>query len=155
MKECKICKNSYPLNTFPFRKETGKHRNECRQCTRKSKAESQKKRGRNINKEKAVARVNRWRKNNPEKIRAASALRRARQKQATPKWLSENHKKEIKNYYRLAWSREMFEGEKFDVDHIVPLTNKSVCGLHVPCNLRVIPKIENMKKHNKINSCNF
>lgn len=36
----------------------------------------------------------------------------------------------------------------YSVDHIVPLTNALVCGLHVHCNLQVITHDENMRKGN-------
>jgi len=40
----------------------------------------------------------------------------------------------------------MFPG--FEVDHIVPVKGKNVCGLHVLDNLQVIPRTENRKKGN-------
>lgn len=51
--------------------------------------------------------------------------------------------------YRLCRERTRTTGVRFEVDHIVPLRSKVVCGLHNEHNLRVIPAIENNRKGNR------
>lgn len=40
-------------------------------------------------------------------------------------------------------------GIRFEVDHVVPLRGRSVSGLHVPHNLRLLTRQENMAKGNR------
>lgn len=48
-----------------------------------------------------------------------------------------------KNHFRFAYGKD---GEFYEVDHIVPLHGENVSGLHVPWNLKVIPKTINRAK---------
>jgi len=61
---------------------------------------------------------------------------------ATPKWLTSEQCTEIKRIYRLAKRHGQ------TVDHIVPLSNPLVCGLHVPWNLQLMARRENERKAN-------
>lgn len=101
-----------------------------------------------------VARARRWEKNNPEQhraIRNAIAARyRAAKRNASLPWLSEEQKQQILAFYDEAVECARRTGIKHDVDHIVPLRGKTVSGLHVPWNLRVIPARENQSKGNRL-----
>ncbi len=65
---------------------------------------------------------------------------------ATPAWASISKMRDI---YRQAKQISKTTGLQHHVDHIVPLTSNIVCGLHNEFNLRVIPAIDNLKKHNR------
>lgn len=51
--------------------------------------------------------------------------------------------------YKLAAALERATGNLYDVDHIVPLKGRLVCGLHVVENLRAVPRSINRVKHNR------
>jgi len=63
---------------------------------------------------------------------------------ATPYWAT---RPEIAAVYKEA-ARLRAEGEDVVVDHIVPLSNPLVCGLHWHENLQIIHRIENSNKSN-------
>jgi hypothetical protein len=88
--------------------------------------------------------------NNPEYYRVLGNARRRRHREATPAWLSKEQKEAIKQLYTEAQKITKLTGVRYEVDHIIPLINDIVCGLHVPWNLQVIPKTDNLKKANKI-----
>ena len=58
------------------------------------------------------------------------------------------HRDEIIGFYKQAALKTLETGLKHHVDHIVPLTGKNVCGLHVPWNLQVLTATENLRKYN-------
>lgn len=89
-------------------------------------------------------------KENLEYYRVLCNARRRRHREATPAWLTSEQKQDIKQLYIEAQKITKLTGVRYEVDHIIPLINDSVCGLHVPWNLQVIPKIDNLKKANKI-----
>lgn len=74
---------------------------------------------------------------------------RAKKLRATPPWLTEKHQEQIIQVYKHARECEMLSGDKYHVDHIVPLQGKNISGLHVPWNLQVLPADINISKKNK------
>ena len=115
----------------------------------------------NAEKERAIAKVRsaEWRKNNPDhegnklakkkyaksskgKARASknSVIRRTGIKQATPLWVD---MADIADVYLEAAYMQM------QVDHIVPLRNPLVCGLHVWDNLQLMDAVANNRKGNR------
>jgi len=70
---------------------------------------------------------------------AYNRLRQANKIKATPRWANLEKIKEIYLNRPIG----------YHVDHIIPLINKNVCGLHVECNLQYLTASENQKKSNK------
>ena len=87
---------------------------------------------------------------NKDYYNTLTSLRKRRHKDATPPWLTIEQKHDIRNLYQTAMDMTRITGERYVVDHIVPLLSNEVCGLHVPWNLRVITQTENLLKSNKL-----
>lgn len=90
-----------------------------------------------------------WRQLNPHINRAINAKRRGIKLSATPTWISRHQLNQIKSLYKQAVEFELTTGIKHHLDHIIPLTNHLVCGLHLPCNLQILTASENLSKSNK------
>jgi len=99
------------------------------------------------NREERIAAAVQWQRDNPDKVNARTARRRAAKLKATPPWVDHDT---ITAVYIEAAKLTLETGIPHDVDHIVPLQGKTVCGLHVPWNLRAIPAHENRRKSNKL-----
>lgn len=86
-----------------------------------------------------------WIRAHPEYRAARCAMQRAKRKRATPWWLTKAQRAEMVGFYLEARARP----GSWEVDHIVPIAGKKVCGLHVPWNLQVVPKAVNRSKGNR------
>lgn len=86
----------------------------------------------------------------PEYYNTLNNVRKRRHRNATPPWITKEQKEAMRDLYGQAARMTAITGERYVVDHIVPLINSAVCGLHVPWNLRVITQEENLKKSNKL-----
>ena len=107
--------------------------------------------------EKEAARRDRWRRNNPEKVRAQwrrtdkaknaekSNRYRCKKRDQTPD-LTLQEQTDIMELYNLARKLTIETGVKHEVDHIIPVSKG---GIHHPDNLQVLTKYENQSKGNR------
>ena len=158
MKICSKCKEEKSLDCFSknkWRKDGLSHY--CKQCKKNAKKvdyekhrdayrENQKlyyEKNKNQIKEK----VNSWRQENLARYNARMSKRRSDKIKATPKWAD---LKKINQIYIECKILQDILGVKMQVDHIIPLNGKNVCGLHCEDNLRIIHASENQTKGNKL-----
>ena len=87
---------------------------------------------------------------NAETYKELTNARRRRLKDCQPPWITDEQKREIREVYATALNISKLTGEKYEVDHIVPINGELASGLHVPWNLQVLHKTENLQKGNKL-----
>ena len=165
-KVCTTCRQEKLLSYFSPRKgrPSGRHYS-CKSCLA-LRAKEQRKNKPATEEQKELARIRSifWREENPERnkqiksswrllnldVKNATNKRRELEKlNRTPAWLTKEQEKEILSFYWLAKDLKSVSGEEYHVDHIVPLQGKTVCGLHVPWNLQILPKDINLSKGNR------
>lgn len=157
MKRCTKCGEEKPLADFSVRKACGKPLSRCKACQALSAREWAARNpertaakleawcAANADRRKEIARE--WARRNAGAVLAQTMKRRAGKKHATPAWADLNA---IKQVYARAKRIAEVTGEAVHVDHIYPLRGKTVSGLHVHNNLRVVLKEENLRKGNKL-----
>ena len=136
---CSGCNEELPLSQFTMRNRKRKDGStyttpysHCKTCRRAA---------------------NRKHENTPvgkDRKKRNAALRDRRSRQATPKWLTAEQRKQIVDIYEHMRDCRAVTGEDYHVDHIVPLRGENICGLHVPWNLQVLPAYVNMSKSNTL-----
>ena len=152
---CVSCKLAKPYSFFSkSRSRKAGIQNRCKECyAQYQRAWSSKHRDkhnevrnnwRRSNHEKWLAYVAEWRRRDPSRNTAYVAARNSARIKATPKWAD---LKAIQEIYRRCREISKATGIKHNVDHIIPLQGRDVCGLHVESNLQIITQEENFKKH--------
>lgn len=93
----------------------------------------------------------RYREKNRSLLRHKQAMRRAAEHNAIPPWLTKEHERRILRLHEKAVDREFWSKIPHDLHHSVPLCAKCdetgediACGMHVPWNLEVLPREENL-----------
>ena len=107
-------------------------------------------RWRNNNLDKARESKRKWGAKNPDKVTAHTVKRHAAKLKAIPAWVGCAENLLIGKFYTKAKSLSEITGIPHEVDHIIPLQGKTVCGLHCPSNLQVLTASENRSKHNRL-----
>ena len=147
--KCRLCQKAENKDYYKNNKDT---------LSLKSKAHYQENKLEILEKSRAYNSKNRFakRKYNQEyyqknkgKFREYRSFSKKRLRDATPDWLTKDHKKAIAHFYTQAVDCSIVTGEPYHVDHIMPIKGKNVCGLHVPWNLQVLPADLNLSKKNK------
>lgn len=86
-----------------------------------------------------------WKAGNQGAVNANTAARYAAKVRAVPSWSDPFL---VGEAYDLAVRRTVSTGIRWNVDHVVPLRSRVVCGLHCEANVAVIPAAVNQRKNN-------
>ena len=139
-----FCRNRDNANSAA-RKKYAENPEKYREKTKKWRKEHPEYKWWQRNPERSKELVNEWQSKNKHIRVAIQMKRQAAKLKRTPQWADES---KIRAFYAEAKRLTIETGVKHVVDHYYPLQGKSVSGLHVHENLRVITQSENSKKSN-------
>ena len=78
------------------------------------------------------------------------SLSRSRgERRATPTWFSADDRARIERTRAIADLMSEATGQPWELDHIVPIAGKSICGLHIGRNVQAMPRALNRRKSNR------
>jgi hypothetical protein len=143
---CKVCLRSRKAEHNSQNKERVKSRNAEYRKTNRQPIKQAKKLYRIANKDRIGEYQVQYRAKNRDKTIASNAKRRSERLNALASWADLT---KIRMFYQHAQEMQRSTGNRYAVDHIVPLKHPFVCGLHVESNLRVIGFSENSVKGNQ------
>lgn len=89
-----------------------------------------------------------YQRNQPARRRIYAGIRSRRTKLARLKCSTKQDRQAIKHIYAECHTLNATSSVKYVVDHIIPLNNPEVCGLHVAWNLQIITEEANLAKSN-------
>ena len=144
-RECLRCNTVKPLSEFGKQSSAKSgYRSACKSC-RTVEAKEYYKENKNKIREKHKSHYNA----NKDLYNEKYARRRAAKKQAIPAWFSIEDKNAFISLAEKCKELEEQTGEKYEIDHIIPLQSNTVCGLHCRANWQILTRQENRSKGNK------
>lgn len=147
---CRVCDNQAKKQWREANKEKYQATNKEYHAKNKDKFNSRTAEWRRENRGAFLESMRRWRKKNKHR-QAQHAMKYVASKlNATPTWLTKDQLERMdETYLEMTTLNKEHGKNSFHVDHIVPLKGKTVCGLHVPWNLEVKTRHENISKGNR------
>ena len=137
---CKECTKTYMTKYRADNKESVYNSGVKYRSLNKEKCRTESSLWKKANPDNVKANNSRYKRNNKGKVNSDTALRYAAKTKSTPSWAD---KELIKDMYIEAQYQNM------QVDHIVPLNSKTVCGLHWEGNMQLLTPKDNMSKGNR------